>query len=72
MEGLALWQDYSHSLRLIVGFAPRDFSLPWFVDLLLTRGLRNKNTPRWKQRRALIFIVILVAGTGFEPVTFRL
>ena len=47
-------------------------NLPWFVDLLLTWGLGMRKPRGEAGRTALITISFLVAGTGFEPVTFRL
>lgn len=47
-------------------------NLGHFVDLLLTR-LAEMRKPRGEAgRKALTSLVFLVAGTGFEPVTFRL
>ena len=54
---------------LLPAFDPNS---PCFVDLLLTRRA-GMQKPRDKAgRKSLIYFSNLVAGTGFEPVTFRL
>ena len=50
--------------------------LLWFfccgVDVALMLGARMQKAPRRALRKVLISLRDLVAGTGFEPVTFRL
>jgi hypothetical protein len=47
-------------------------NLGYFVDLLLTWDLGMQKPRGEAGRISLITIRSLVAGTGFEPVTFRL
>jgi hypothetical protein len=66
-------------LRFWCGWHPAGLLSDWnrcgfrvFVDLLLTWILERKKAAQRAACNILISLIFLVAGTGFEPVTFRL